>query len=162
MEPVQLKNKANNGVAIPQTGVVVFLDALGTKAVWSRKEPSKFIKSWNNLIESFKVQKEIYDKLFDHESYKNNSKFGKLNIRSFSDTIILTLSHDIDDSQKIYPLNLFDLNIGLILLQGIYSAIINKGIYLRGVISFGEFYISDQIIIGPAVDEASEWYEKPE
>jgi len=33
-----------------------------------------------------------------------------------------------------------------------------KGVYLRGVISIGKFYQSQNLIIGPAVDEAAEWY----
>ncbi len=35
---------------------------------------------------------------------------------------------------------------------------ITRGIYLRGVISIGKYYESAAAIIGPAVDEAAEWY----
>ena len=102
------------------------------------------------------------------KSYKNLPEYikkyldlGNLNIRAFSDTIILSLSRSVDKLKEntSYP---FDLNIATILIAPLYKAIIKEGIYLRGVISFGEFYISNSIIIGPAVEEAAEWYEKSE
>jgi hypothetical protein len=44
------------------------------------------------------------------------------------------------------------------LIQPIITNAITRGIYLRGVISIGKFYQSDTAIMGPAVDEAAEWY----
>jgi hypothetical protein len=37
-----------------------------------------------------------------------------------------------------------------------------KGIYFRGVIAIGKFYQSKTLMIGPAIDEAAEWYTQPE
>jgi hypothetical protein len=45
MECEMDKNIENNEEITRQKGAVVFLDALGTKAVWSRNDPLKFIKS---------------------------------------------------------------------------------------------------------------------
>ena len=45
MKFVKVKNKIKNGAVIPQKGVVVFLDAVGTKTVWNRNDPAEYIKS---------------------------------------------------------------------------------------------------------------------
>lgn len=43
------------------------------------------------------------------------------------------------------------------LINGIF-----KGIYLKAVVSIGQFFESQTSIIGPAVDGAADWYEKIE
>ena len=159
MKSVKVKNKIKNGAVISQKGIVVFLDAVGTKTVWNRNDPAEYIKSWENVVEAFRKEEKSYKKL--PEYIKKYLDLGNLNIRAFSDTIILSLSRSVDTFKKntSYP---FDLNIAIILIAPLYKAIIKEGIYLRGVISFGEFYITNSIIIGPAVEEAAEWYEKSE
>ena len=159
MESKKVKNRKANETLICQKGIVVFLDALGTRTIWSRKDPAEYIKSWENVVKAFSKEKESYEKR--SENLKKDLDLGNLNVRAFSDTIILSLSHPADKFKEntSYP---FDLNIGIILIAPLYKAIIKEGIYLRGVISFGEFYMTDSIIIGPAVEEAAEWYEKAE
>lgn len=46
------------------------------------------------------------------------------------------------------------------LCQWIIPESINKGILIRGVISFGEMKSKKNIFIGKAVDEAANWYEQ--
>ena len=89
MESTKDRDNRNNHDPILQKGVVVFLDALGTKTAWSRSEPSKYIKAWENVIGSIRKNAKRYD-----EATKDDANFGKLNIISFSDTIILSLSHN--------------------------------------------------------------------
>ncbi len=157
MKSTKDRDNRNNRDPILQKGVVVFLDALGTKTVWSRKEPSKYIEAWGNVIGLIRENAELYDK-----ATQNDAISPKLNVIAFSDTIILSLSHNLDKFKE--NLNLFTpyLIIGIILRYMLYNAIIEEDIYLRGVISSGEFYVKDSMIIGPAVEEAAEWYEKPE
>ena len=160
MKSTKDRDNRNNRGPIAQKGVVVFLDALGTKTVWSRSEPSEYIKAWESVIGSIRKNAKKYDKVT-----KNDAELPKLNIIAFSDTIILSLSHNLDklkEDPSLFHLNLSNLFIGTILGYPLYKAIIEEGIYLRGVISSGEFYVKKSMIIGPAVEEAAEWYEKPE
>ena len=39
---------------------------------------------------------------------------------------------------------------------------IDMGMFFRGAVSSGKFYQSGNVLIGPAVDEAAEWYTKPQ
>ena len=157
MESTKDRDNRNNYGSTAQKGVVVFLDALGTKTVWSRNEPSKYIKAWENVIRSIKENAKVYD-----EETKDDADFGDLNIIAFSDTIILSLSHNLNKVKENPDLFRSNLLISAILLYPLYKAIVEEGIYLRGVISYGEFYVKKSMIIGPAVEEAAEWHEKPE
>lgn len=136
-------------------GVVIFLDALGTKGVWARTDPKEYTDSWETLL---------------HELDKHNKNLKTLSewsnvtssIHAFSDTIIITIrllnkdsNTTVFESDRLlfYAARL----ISPMLLNGIF-----KGIYLKGVISVGQFFESQTSIIGPAVDEAADWYEKIE
>jgi hypothetical protein len=49
------------------------------------------------------------------------------------------------------------------ILYSLMVAALDMGIYLRGCISIGTFYLaSKRLIIGPAVDEAAEYHNMPE
>lgn len=39
---------------------------------------------------------------------------------------------------------------------------LSLGLHIRGVISFGKFWQKDSFFIGPAIDEAADWYEECE
>jgi hypothetical protein len=164
MESEKGENRKANQNPIPQKGVVVFLDAVGTKTVWSRNDPSDYMKSWENVLKAFRKEEKIYRETSDEFRGDDDYDFPALSVRAFSDTIILSFSHPIDKSEKntFWQDCLKIETIGIILALPLYKAIIEEGIYLRGAISFGEFYITDSMIIGPAVEEAAEWYEKPE
>jgi hypothetical protein len=134
-----------------QEGVVVFLDALGVKGIWARAEPESVISSWEGVL------KRLY------ESIKKSPKIGSVgdkhecldyNISAFSDTVIITLKCT-DDPAAHVPL------IAKIVSEPFFYALL-KGIYFRGVIAIGKFYQSSTLVIGPAIDEAAEWYTQPE
>jgi hypothetical protein len=134
-----------------QEGVVVFLDALGVKGIWARAEPESVIRSWEEVL------KRLY------ESIEKSPKIGSVgnkpeslnyNIAAFSDTVIITLKC-ADDPAAHVPL------VAKIVADAFFFALI-KGIYFRGVIAIGKFYQSRTLVIGPAIDEAAEWYTQPE
>jgi hypothetical protein len=82
----------------------------------------------------------------------------RANIQAFSDTIIITVTlKKKDENTPVIELDRLVLHAAQLILPMIINGIL-RGIYLRGVISFGKFYQSDTAIIGPAVDEAAEWY----
>jgi hypothetical protein len=156
---LNMKNKKINTDLKPRKGAVVFIDAIGTKTVWTRNDPRKFIKSWERIVKSFYQKAEICNITVDilRDGGYNCDEYPEYEVRAFSDTIILHLSYGINEypEQSIWdthhPLN----SVGGDLISPLYNAIVKEGIYLRGVISFGEFYASDSIIIGPAVEEAA-------
>jgi hypothetical protein len=134
-----------------QEGVVVFLDALGVKGIWARAEPENVIGSWEEVLRRL------------HESIANSPKLGSVGdkpealnykIAAFSDTVIITLKCT-DDPAAHVPL------VAKIVSDAFFYALV-KGIYFRGVIAIGKFYQSNTLVIGPAIDEAAEWYTQPE
>ncbi len=134
-----------------QEGVVVFLDALGVKGIWARAEPESVINSWEGVLKRL------------NESIKKSPKIGSVgdksecldyNIAAFSDTVIITLKCT-DDPAAHVPL------VAKLVSEPFFYALVN-GIYLRGVIAIGKFYQSSTLVIGPAIDEAAEWYTQPE
>jgi hypothetical protein len=119
-------------------GVVAILDALGTKGIWQRKDPQAVIETWDSLV----------------SLYQTLSKSSKISgytrtISAFSDTVIIT--GEGDDLEKV--LIEMGVDIGLFVIHSML-----EGIYFRGGISVGDFYKSDKMIIGPAIDEAAEYY----
>jgi hypothetical protein len=88
------------------------------------------------------------------------SKFLRIEISTFSDTIIIALYPDVD--LKVFDSLLLHI-MGHILIFLFRSALLKK-IYLRGTISVGTFYLlrkdtNKLMLIGPAVNEAAESYE---
>lgn len=127
-------------------GVVAFLDALGIKGIWARAEPREVISSWNKVIG-------IFDRTIKEAQNKAGDVFKGCHIAAFSDTVIVILKGQ--DPSRLIPL------MGEVLMCPIFAGIL-YGIYLRCVISVGKFYQSKTLIIGPAIDEAAEWYTQPD
>jgi hypothetical protein len=136
-------------------GVVAFLDALGTKGISTRTDPEEYIKSW----ETFLTDWEQYKK----QALENSSSCNvDYDIRAFSDTIIITIKlNKKDNSTLVIESDKLLLHCSKLIAPMVINGIF-KGIYLRGVMSIGKFYQTQNSIIGPAVDEAAEWYMNTE
>lgn len=128
-------------------GLVVMLDLLGTKGMWLNEDPSEIIDKWNLLIKSLRA---LGEDLFNVDMGED-LKIKSWNIKAFSDTIIMTFEGKIFS----YLLYVVAMN-----LMRPFNAGFFAGMRLRGCISYGTYYDSDTIMIGPAVDDAAEWYEK--
>lgn len=132
-------------------GAVALLDALGTKGAW-RIDIAKTLKNWALINEVLDHAHE--DSL---ELVTNKLDFADIEMQkdSFSDTIIITARHKdnkIDGNLLLYisaQLN------GVILLG------LNYGLLFRGCMSIGKYYRGKQMVIGPAVDEAANYYQLP-
>lgn len=79
---------------------------------------------------------------------------------AFSDTIIVTCAAPSSQKQ-IIPIHLLVEYVGILLSNIMIMALITD-IHLRGAISLGEFYMVDDMMIGPAIDESAQYYELPE
>ncbi|MGB6534052.1 MAG: hypothetical protein WBF33_38730 [Candidatus Nitrosopolaris sp.] len=117
-----------------KTGIVVFIDVLGMKGMSQRYKPREIFSKWRNVTGSF-------SKVLQ-EGYINAGYF----FRILSDTIIITIPTELNQS----AINgIFDL------LRQPFIDSIKTGLLLRGIVSHDEYYLSQQLIIGPAVDDAA-------
>ena len=142
-------------------GAVAFLDILGFKGMWQ----SRNIKSIINQVSTFHKSIDTYYKNAI-ESNKINPEFDiypeNLVINLISDTFVVSFEHG-------NPL------IALAMVSEITASLISSyalkkpetiddamPIFLRGAISYGEFYRTENMYIGQAIDDAAEWFDKPE
>jgi hypothetical protein len=123
-------------------GLIVLIDALGTKGIWKRNESEDILKKWTQFI------KNIRDSVVT-----GLSNLSQVSFASFSDTIVITVDSDnIEDTLRKTS--------ELLSSHIIESMLIDMPI--RGCMSVGEFYRGEQLIIGPAIDEAAEYYTLPQ
>lgn len=120
-------------------GAVAVLDALGTKGRWKQESATKIINKWEELITAYK------------KAIKKPSKKGyKMSIHAFSDTVIITFTDTspyelmLAASEEVTSFVLFALG---------------RRVFFRGCLSVGNVYTGSQIVIGPAIDEAAQYYE---
>ena len=128
----------------------------------------KYLKSWKGIIKSLRNEKKFISRVFKEVCLIDKEEnMPKLDIISFSDTIILTLSFSLDIINKNeinYKEHSCEMLIflGSALKENFYKTIMQDKIFLRGVVSYGDFYKMDSFLIGPAIDEAAMWYDKAE
>jgi|APSaa5957512535_1039671.scaffolds.fasta_scaffold10398_4 hypothetical protein len=120
-------------------GVVILGDVLGTKGIWREKIPGEVIGQWSWLVEK---TNDFLNSIFP------TTKFS---IRAFSDTLLIT-STNFNMDTLIVEIGRF--------LNAFLKICIVYDFPIRGVFSLGNFVDSEQMIIGPAVDEAADVYEQ--
>lgn len=139
-------------MAVPdqQTGVVIFLDALGTRGVWLRRNIEDTILSFVKITDELRKTKERI--MMRARVVHADEIVVKLN--AFSDTIIFTVTGA--DTWSL-------LEASVILASAAITLGIENGIFFRGAMTYGTFYATDfesaSFIIGPTVDEVADWYE---
>ena len=123
-------------------GLTTFLDVLGWKGIYHRlQEPLGKLLSLVNAISQ------------DAKSFGTGS--GRITlVKSISDTIAIFTALDEERSlEKAIELH------GQLCARAIANSI-RAELPLRGATSYGEFQVAENIFVGKAVDEASEWHEK--
>lgn len=131
-------------VSMVQYGVVTFLDVLGWKGVWQRKDNA--ISELENIVSTVKKKAEI----------RERGKSTEItSVMIVSDTIVLFTPAEYDNAKEKIEFH------GELCAEAIPSSI-KKGLPLRGATSFGEVIISSKnnIFAGKAIDEAASWHEK--
>lgn len=123
-------------------GAVTFLDVLGWKGIWERRDDAGEVLT--KLIE------ELRKKAFELIAKENKRYSGlEVEIKSISDTIAM---FSTGNAQAVLDLH------GQINQLAICRSIAEE-IPLRGATCYGRFTTKGNIMIGPAVDEAASWYE---
>jgi hypothetical protein len=160
-------------------GLIVFMDVLGTKGIWQHAKDSKsYLEAWKSLYFMLDIISQClnsYSNISFNEISTEKQPEYEFDSATFSDTAILTLSI-LNNGDLMTGFEL----LGKILIQ-IFLDAIKCGLFFRGIISVGKFYklktstyvvagmppppetsypIRKLIVIGPAVDEAAECYDK--
>lgn len=134
-----------------EKGVITFLDILGWKGIWQRKDNS--ILDLEELINETRDKIRNLNNLYLPEKYPDLSEKerGKETyLLSISDTLII-----YTNSAKDYAV---DLHVQI--CSYIIPESIKRNIPVRGAISYGKFAVRNNIVVGPAVDEAASWHEQ--
>ncbi len=130
-------------------GVVTFLDVLGWKGIWQRKQNA--INDLESLVGSLS---KLSEKLSRGLAFTGSISTPQTRVMIISDTIVI-----FTETTSINPSDAIELH-GNLCSQAIPNSI-KKGIPLRGSTSFGETIISNinSIYAGKAIDEAASWHE---
>ncbi len=123
-------------------GAIAVLDVLGIKGMWETEPVEQIVQKWERLVFDFRdIEKSL-------NSDSNNNIV--IHIQYFSDTIIVTYEGD----DPIDLLSYMSLH-----LTYPFCHSFSEKVFLRGAISVGKFRRTDNMIIGPAIDEAAKCYE---
>ena len=135
---------------IASVGVVTFLDVLGWKGIWQRKQNAigdleSLVNSMNKMATKLSRGRKISkDEIISPET----------RVMIISDTIVIFTEATIENVKNIIDMH------GSLCQEAIPSSI-KKGIPIRGATSYGEVIIStnNSIYAGKAIDEAASWHE---
>ena len=129
-----------------ELGAVAFLDVLGWKGIW--QENRMAIDSLHSLIiETRKKAATI--------SMEYADQYDEL--RGKTITSVLSISDTIAIFTSAPPIAAVEIQARICSWLLEYG--ISQSIPLRGAISYGEYSIKDNIMLGYAVDEAASWHE---
>jgi hypothetical protein len=120
-------------------GIVIFIDVLGIKGIWKKRPAINVVNDWKSVVRSFM------------DSIDNNPPNSGHHLRVLSDTIIIAIPG---------PLNYSIINRAFDLLLEPFIHSLKIGMLLRGIISHGEYYLSNELIIGEALDDAASNHNK--
>lgn len=139
-------NEKDKNEAKTELGAVAFLDVLGWKGIW--QENRMAIDSLHSLIIETRKKATIISLEY---AEKHSELRGKTitSVLSISDTIAIFTS-----APPIVAVEIQARICSWLLEYGI-----SQRIPLRGAISYGEYSIKDNIMLGYAVDEAASWHE---
>jgi hypothetical protein len=155
-----LTKMTNSDKIFRKEGIVVFLDALGVKHLGTQKSID-FIEKRKKFLEEC-----IYIQDRRSEQFKRdlNIDLPKPDIALFQDSIIISWEEEKpkrEPEQEKYYFSFFQA-VGQWLIDAITEAI-REDLFFRGAISQGEYIVNmsnqNVTIIGPAVDDASDFFE---
>lgn len=129
-------------------GAVMFCDFLGWKGLWKNDEEPDALKKANSLVEDIRNTFQNYAT----KKVPLNKYFPVSELISISDTIALMMPKVNELRNK----DVFEL------FADIGQYILEKSIMiypLRGAFTVGQFNYTNNIMIGPAIDEAASWHE---
>jgi hypothetical protein len=151
-----------------RTGVVAFLDALGTKGLGVNGDIGSILKARRNIRSTAQLHLEGPPPVFVGPylplgilllvaHYLNMAQKGAsvagAKVVLFSDTYVLT-AWGPDEPRKLLPW------FSGVISQVVKHAAVEQGVFLRGAVSIGSFVQAPDGLFGPAVTDAAYWYEE--
>ena len=133
-----------------KTGVVVLLDALGTRTA-SVEQAKLYLDCLETLQRDVQGTLNVYLKGQPKETL---AFYNQLQLHFFGDTILITYEVIKKDEFLKYVQYIF------VVLAYFYIAALDGGILLRGAISIGEFIKQQNVVLGPAVADCAAWYDQ--
>lgn len=130
-------------------GIVTFLDVLGWKGLWqSNKEAVNHLKE---LVRETRKHANNIVKAYNEKELAKDVRYKaiKIKVLSISDTIVF-----LSETESIKTLEFH-----AELCAWILEYALHRRLPLRGAISYGKFIESNNIMLGPAIDEAAAWHE---
>jgi hypothetical protein len=139
------KNKASENQM--SVGAVALLDVLGWKGIWTRKKDPIA-----DLVATISDVKALARKSRTAKAGAYWSQFNDLksDLLLLSDTIVLTIR---GDERKAVELATH-------IVASIIAHGLKRGLPIRGAISAGQFYVRENVFVGPAIDEVASWHEQ--
>lgn len=142
------------------TGAIVVCDTLGFKGIWDR------YKDHGKVLAKLQQVKDLARWVVKSVSSNVQACRSDIELRAaarvFSDTVVFATWSEASSQQEKDKLQV------LYLACKMTVALIDQGqqpeipFAYRGCISFGEFYLAEELIVGPAIDEAAEYMNTPD
>lgn len=131
------------------SGAITFLDFLGWKGLWQSKNEADALDQVSNLIEDFRDELAQLSKKY----YKEAGDIPISSLISISDTIAVFTPET--SNAKICDLLKLHAKFAKYVLEKCCTA----GFAIRGAISYGQYSVVKNIMIGPGIDECASWHE---
>jgi len=129
--------------------VLVMLDALGFRGIWTKRNPEEIAKEWEETAKGFIFLSEYVGKM---KSAERTTMAGvQSEVSVFSDTIALCVSGGTLRGQ---------MNFAARVLQNGFSQALTSRVFLRGSLSIGTLFRQEHTKVGPVADDVAEWYDK--
>ena len=134
-------------------GSITFLDVLGWKGIWSRDDHAIVkLEELHHLVSHWAQGEALENTKRSCGALGTSWRGANTKVLLISDTLVITTYGDATPTLWLH---------GEIVTQAICESL-SRGLPLRGATCFGKFEISERtsVFVGPAVDEAAEWYEQ--
>jgi len=128
--------------------LVCIIDLLGTKGIWTEESVDRYFRTMEKARKDFDVLKNV----FNESAVQNSFEFDFI---TFSDTLVVTLINK-NRYEGFYELTIEAFTQ---LILGIFQEYLSASFFARGAISFGEMEKRHNHFVGPAVDDAAEYFE---
>ncbi|MEH6589149.1 MAG: hypothetical protein V7746_02770 [Halioglobus sp.] len=124
-----------------QNGAVTFVDVLGWKGIWLKKQADDVIGKLQQLVDlADKTKKE----------FRGTDMYVEAEVLSISDTIVILSKGAPEKALQLHAQ----------ICAKLIPDSIRKGIPVRGATAYGKFLTGNgTTLVGPAIDEAAAWHE---
>ena len=129
-------------------GAVAFIDILGFKGIWQRRNPKEVLYILN------KVSETIINS-YEHPP-QNWPETSPPQVVILSDTIVITIDTKETTPESEKPSCLLILGN---IINGVIRHLYKGNFFIRGAVGYGEYIQSKNTFIGPLIDDVASWYE---